>query len=180
MEIALFGGSFDPPHIGHLLAAAYVLATEPVDELWLLPVHEHPLGKKPAASFDHRVLLCEQAVRDLARAKVSRLEGELKGEGRTVDLLEHLHRTRPHDRWSLVLGTDLVAERPQWKRFDRIRELSRIITLDRSGFSNLALLPEASSTQVRALLASGSPEVSRVVPRAVLDAIRAAGTYGAK
>jgi len=57
-EIALFGGSFDPPHVGHLLAAAYVLATEPVDELWLVPVFEHPLGKKPAAPFEHRVELC--------------------------------------------------------------------------------------------------------------------------
>ncbi len=180
MEIALFGGSFDPPHIGHLLAAAYVLATEPVDELWLLPVHEHPLGKKPSASFDHRVLLCEQAVRDLARVKVSRLEEELEGEGRTVDLLEHLHRARPHDRWALVLGTDLVGERPQWKRFERIAELSRIVILDRSGFSEGALLPEVSSTQVRSLLASRSSEVSRLVPRAVLDAIRAAGTYGTK
>ena len=56
-EIALFGGSFDPPHVGHLLAAAYVLATEPVDELWLVPVFEHPLGKKPAAPFEHRVEL---------------------------------------------------------------------------------------------------------------------------
>lgn len=180
MEIALFGGSFDPPHIGHLLAAVYVLATEPVDELWLLPVHEHPLGKKPAASFDHRVFLCEQAVRDLARVRVSRLEGEIKGEGRTVDLLEHLHRTRPRDSFALVLGTDLVAERPQWKRFERIAELARIVTLDRNGFSKSAVLPEVSSTEVRALLPTGSAELNRLVPRAVLAAIRAAGTYGTK
>ncbi len=46
MEIALFGGSFDPPHVGHLLAAQYVLATEPVGELWLVPVFRHPLGKE--------------------------------------------------------------------------------------------------------------------------------------
>ena len=55
-EIALFGGSFDPPHVGHLLAAAYVLATEPVDELWFVPVLQHPLGKPLLASFEHRVL----------------------------------------------------------------------------------------------------------------------------
>src|SRR5258708_12302536 len=126
-EIALFGGSFDPPHIGHLLAAAYVLSTEPVDELWLLPVHEHPLGKKMAASFDHRVELCEKAARDLKRVRVSRAEEELGGEGRTVDLLEHLHAAHPQHRWALVLGADLAAERSQWKRFDRIDPLARLV-----------------------------------------------------
>ena len=180
MEIALFGGSFDPPHAGHLLAALYVLATEPVDELWLVPVFEHPLGKKPAAPFAHRALLCEEAVRDLARVRVSRIEGELQGEGRTVDLLEHLHEAYPGDRWTLVLGTDLVAERPQWKRFDRIAELARVVTLPRRGFDQTSLLPEISSTQVRALLQARSPEAARLVPRRVLEAIRAAGTYGTK
>ena len=180
MEIALFGGSFDPPHLGHVLAATYVVATEPIDELWLVPVFEHPLGKKPREPFEHRARLCEEAVRDLARARVSRLEGELIGEGRTVDLLECLHEAYPGDRWTLILGTDLTAERPQWKRFERIAELARIVTLPRRGFDAQSLLPEISSTQVRALLASGSPEAGRLVPRQVLEAIRAAGTYGTK
>ena len=180
-EVALFGGSFDPPHVGHLLAAAYVLATEPVDELWLVPVREHPLGKKLSAPFDHRVALCEAALRSVgldARARVSRVEEEVGGEGRTADLLEHLHRTRPGTRWALVIGADLLAERPQWKRFERIAELSRVVVLGRQGFPSdrTAVLPEVSSTQVRALLKSGG-DVSHLVPRAVRDLIRAAGTY---
>src|SRR5207249_1390676 len=75
MEIALFGGSFDPPHVGHLLAAAYVLATEPVDELWFVPVFGHPLGKRIHAPFEHRAAWIELAIADvgLARARVSRL-----------------------------------------------------------------------------------------------------------
>src|SRR5713226_643265 len=205
-EIALFGGSFDPPHVGHLLAAAWVLATEPVDELWFVPVHEHPLGKKMAAPFEHRVELCQLAIADLGlkRARVSRIEEDLGGEGRTVDLLEHLHQRRPGDRFALVLGTDLKLERAQWKRFERIQELARIIEVWRGGYPhavgtriaepplinpagtriaapplimspNVALL-EISSTQIRAALSTGA-DISRLVPRAVLDAIRAAGTY---
>ena len=182
MEIALFGGSFDPPHVGHLLAAAYVLATEPVDELWFVPVAGHPLGKPLQAPFEHRAELCELAIADLGlrRARVSRVEAELGGEGRTVDLLEHLHRAHPQHRWALVLGSDLAAQRAQWKRFERIEELARMIPIERAGFpvpgGAGALLPEVSSTQVRALLASGG-DASRLVPRAVLRAIRAAGTY---
>jgi nicotinate-nucleotide adenylyltransferase len=183
MEIALFGGSFDPPHVGHLLAAAYVLATEPVDELWFVPVFGHPLGKPLQAPFEHRAHLTELAIADLglSRARVARVEAELGGEGRTADLLEHLHRQYPDRKWALVLGSDLAAERPQWKRFDRIEQLARIIPLERAGFPVPGgagpLLPEVSSTQVRKLLASGG-DASHLVPRPVLRAILAAGTYG--
>jgi nicotinate-nucleotide adenylyltransferase len=186
-EIALFGGSFDPPHVGHLLAAAYVLATEPVDELWFVPVHAHPFGKPLIASFDHRLELCDALARELSRARASGVEQELGGEGRTVDLLEHLHKAHPGTRWALVLGTDLNAETSQWKSFDRISQLARIITVQRCGHpappgpgarspAAVPAIPEISSTQVRSLLRTKS-DVSHLVPRAVLQRIVAAGTY---
>ncbi len=177
-EIALFGGSFDPPHVGHLLAAAYVLATEPVDELWFVPVLQHPFAKPLAAPYDHRVLLCALVAAQLPRARVSRAEEE-SGQTRTVDLLEWLQRKHPQNRWALVLGSDLDAERAQWKRFDRIEQLARIIPVRRAGYGEQrdeVTLPAVSSTQVRALLQSGG-DASRLVPRAVLEAIRDAGTY---
>ena len=185
-EIALFGGSFDPPHVGHLLAGAYVLATEPVDELWLVPVFAHPFAKPLVGSYDHRVELCEKLAGELPRTRVSRAE-EDSGETRTVDLLEWLHRKHPAHRWALVLGTDLNAETSQWKRFARIQQLARIIKVQRGGHpeppeaaspaaqANI-IIPEISSTQVRTLLKQGA-DVSRLVPRAVLQAIRDAGTY---
>ncbi|MGZ6143088.1 MAG: nicotinate-nicotinamide nucleotide adenylyltransferase [Myxococcales bacterium] len=176
-EIALFGGSFDPPHVGHLLAAAYVLATEPVDELWLLPVLQHPFGKQFAASYDHRVALCGKLAQALPRTRVSRAEEE-SGHGRTVDLLEWLHAKHPGTAFALVLGTDLNAERPQWKNFPRIEQLARIVTVQRGGFAQGGgvVLPEVSSTEVRTRLKQGG-DVSHLVPREVLAAIRAAGTY---
>jgi len=175
-EIALFGGSFDPPHIGHLLAASYVLATEPIDELWLVPVERHPFAKPLVGSYDHRVELCERLAAQLPRTRVSRAEQE-SGQGRTVDLLEWLHRKHPQTRWALMLGTDLDAEKPQWKRFDRVEQLARIITVRRGGYGEGGVaIPEISSTQVRALLKSGG-DASQLVPRTVLEAIRDAGTY---
>src|SRR5205823_4631444 len=123
-EIALFGGSFDPPHVGHLLAASYVLATEPIDELWLVPVERHPFAKPLVGSYDHRVELCERLAAQLPRTHVSRAEEE-SGQVRTVDLLEWLQRKHPQTRWALVLGTDLDAATPQVKRFDRVEPLAR-------------------------------------------------------
>src|SRR4051812_50183695 len=97
MEIALFGGSFDPPHVGHLLAAAYVLATEPVGELWLVPVNEHPFGKRLAAPFEHRATLCEAMIEDagLRRGRGSRGEDEIGGGGGTGGLLPDFRRKEP-------------------------------------------------------------------------------------
>jgi nicotinate-nucleotide adenylyltransferase len=185
MEIALFGGSFDPPHAGHLLAAAYVLATEPCDELWLLPVYEHPFGKRFRASFEQRVELCEAALGavGMARARVSRLEETLAragGEGRTVELLEHLAAQRPADRFALVVGSDLLAETAQWKSFDRVRALARLVVLERGGYPTGALaptIPEISSTRVRELLAEGR-DASRFLARPALERILRWGCYG--
>jgi nicotinate-nucleotide adenylyltransferase len=175
-EIALFGGSFDPPHVGHLLAAAYVLATEPVDELWFVPVYQHPFAKPLIGSYEHRVALCERLASYLPRTKVSRAEQE-SGQVRTVDLLQWLRQKYPDTRWALVLGSDLEAEKPQWKQFERIEQLARMVTVRRAGYGQGGvILPEVSSTQVRALLKSGG-DVSHLVPRAVLQAIRDAGTY---
>src|SRR4051812_50183501 len=94
MEIALFGGSFDPPHVGHLLAAAYVLATEPVGELWLVPVNEHPFGKRLAAPFEHRAALCEAMIEDagLRRGRGSRGRGGGRGGGGARGLFAYLRR----------------------------------------------------------------------------------------
>jgi nicotinate-nucleotide adenylyltransferase len=183
-EVALFGGSFDPPHVGHLLAAAYVLASEPIDELWFVPVFAHPFQKPLQAPFEHRAELCEALAAQLRGARVSRAEQELGGEGRTVDLLEHLRAQHPQTRFALVLGSDLDKERATWKRWDRIQELARIIRVSRGSADARGSgenvpeprMPMVSSTAVRALLSSGG-DASRVVPRAVLALIRAAGTY---
>jgi nicotinate-nucleotide adenylyltransferase len=185
MEIALFGGSFDPPHVGHLLAAAYVLATEPVDELWLVPVYEHPFGKRFRASFEQRVELCEAAVGSigLQRVHVSRIEERLAqagGDGRTVDLLEHLHRERLADRFALVIGSDLLAETSQWKRFDRVQALARLVVLERGGHPTGAgapTIPEVSSTHVRSLLGAGGAGAERFLARPVLERIQRWGCY---
>jgi nicotinate-nucleotide adenylyltransferase len=177
-EVALFGGSFDPPHVGHLLAAAYVLATEPIDELWFVPVFAHPFQKPLQAPFEHRLALCEALASMLPRARVSRIEQELGGEGRTVDLLEHLVAAHPEQRFALMLGTDLDRERLTWKRWDRVQELARIIRVGRGSVEAAPepRMPMVSSTNVRALLRAGE-DVSRLVPRGVLALIRAAGTY---
>src|SRR5258706_10381140 len=99
-RIAIFGGSFNPPHVAHQLVALYVLETQPIDELWIVPTYAHPFGKD-LAPYDDRIAMCELAVAALGpRAKVSRAEQELVVRpgfvaSRTLDLIEYLRERDP-------------------------------------------------------------------------------------
>jgi nicotinate-nucleotide adenylyltransferase len=70
-RIALFGGSFNPPHVAHQLVALYVLETQPIDELWIVPVYTHALGKQ-LADYEHRVAMCELAAAPLGSRRRTR------------------------------------------------------------------------------------------------------------
>ena len=95
MQVALLGGSFNPPHVGHLMAAHYVRATQGVDEVWLMPTFLHPFGKV-TAPYEHRVRMCELLCQDTSGwMKTSRVESEVGKEGRTVDTLEFLQARHP-------------------------------------------------------------------------------------
>ena len=180
MDVALIGGSFNPPHIGHLLAAHFVWATEPVDAVWLVPADHHPFGKQ-LAPFEDRRRMCELLCADTSGwLQVSTVEHELGGEGRTVETLRHLSRAFPGNRWTLVLGSDILSEFPSWKEPDAIRSLARLLVLNRAGHPSAGAvgppMAHVSSSEVRAALASGR-DVTHLVPRGVLAYAKSAGLY---
>ena len=181
-EIALLGGSFNPPHIGHLMAAWYVLATEPVDEVWLLPSYRHPFGKA-LAPFEERVRMCELGAASLRGVQVCTAEAELAGDplvGKTARTLEHLRAKHPSHRFALVVGSDVLPETGSWYRWDLVQERARIVVVGREGHPAGAqgkpLLPAVSSTAIRERLTRGE-DVSRLVPRRVLEYVRERGLY---
>ena len=159
MDVALLGGSFNPPHLGHLLAAHVVRALEPVDQVWFVPAARHPFGK-PLIAVAHRMAMCELMCRDAAGwLGTSDIEASRGGDGYTVDTLRALHRRWPDRRWTLVVGSDIVAELPRWREVEEIRRLARIVILNRAGHPDPAALgpplAKVSSSEVRAALAAG-------------------------
>jgi nicotinate-nucleotide adenylyltransferase len=154
-EIALFGGSFNPPHMGHVFIAAHVLATEPIGQVWLLPCHEHAFGKG-LAPFDLRARMLEAVARPFGgRARVDLIERDLGGTSRTIDTVRELRRRHPGRRFAWVGGADLLEELPRWKEPEALARLVRFILLPRRGVSEPdggrpLLLPDISSTEVRA------------------------------
>jgi len=183
VNVAVFGGSFNPPHVAHVLACALVLAVEDVQRVLVVPTFRHPFAK-PLAPYDERLAMCALAFRDLPAVEVLPVERELGGESRTLRTLEHL--AGAHADWSLrlIVGADILNEAPRWFGFEAIAKLAPLIVLGRAGVeaagAGPALLPEVSSTRVRQSIAAGAwDEAGRLVPRAVLAHIRQRGLYAA-
>jgi nicotinate-nucleotide adenylyltransferase len=186
MKIAIFGGSFNPPHVAHVLACALVLAEEEVERVVVVPTFQHPFAKA-LASYEDRVAMCRDAFAGMPAVDVSRVEEELGGESRTLRTLEHLAASHPDWRMRLVVGADILAEAPRWFGFDAIVKIAPLLVLGRAGVGSAqdagggpALLPDVSSTKVRDAIGRGAwDEVGRLVPRAVLAHVRAKRLYGA-
>jgi len=181
VNVFLFGGSFNPPHIAHALAVTYVLATEEVDLVAVVPCYLHPFAKE-LAPFEDRFAMCELAMGWLPRTKVLRVEEELGGESRTLRTVEHLRKVHPDWRLRLVLGADILLEGPRWQGFDRVVQLAPPVILGRAGVvtpdAPRAILPEVSSTAIRNAVRDGrSGEVAALLPRGVLAYIEAHGIY---
>lgn len=179
--IALFGGAFDPPHIGHLLVSAYVIANEEVDQLWLMPAFRHAFEKE-MSPFPHRLEMCLLLARLFRKGvTATSVESELEGKGYTIDTLRHLQTRYPSHRFRLVIGTDILGETEAWKDFDEIERLAPPIVIARAGFPHPRAaekpeMPDVSSTEVRRRLRAGE-EIAHLVPRTVRAYIQAAGLY---
>jgi nicotinate-nucleotide adenylyltransferase len=183
-RVAVFGGSFNPPHVAHVLAVSYVLACFEVERVLVVPVFDHAFDKD-LAPFDRRFELARIAFAWLPGVEVSRIEERLPTPSYTLQTLERLAEEHPHWALRLVVGSDVLHERDKWRSFERIEELAPPLVLGRAGFPHPsappAVLPEVSSTHVRALLrASGNSatsELEALVPRRVLLHVRAHGLY---
>jgi nicotinate-nucleotide adenylyltransferase len=176
--LAIFGGSFNPPHVAHQLACLWVLETQPVDALLVVPTFRHPF-EKALAPFADRVEMCRLMAAPLGgRVEVSTIEAELGGESsRSLYMLEALAARRPGARLRLVIGADILAETPKWHRWADVAALAPPIVLGRAGFPGGELaLADVSSTEVRARLASGRP-IDGLVPTSVRTYLEAKGLY---
>lgn len=193
-RVALFGGSFNPPHVAHQLVALYVLETQPVDELWFLPVYEHVFGKH-LVSFDDRVAMCELASAPFGtRVGVSRAEEEWAQQpayagSRTFDVIQHILATRPGVQPRLVIGTDILAETAKWHRWADVVAAAPLIVVGRPGHAlpdgsaaTGLTMPSVSSTRIREVLhATTAPrcdaELRSLLPASVLEYIDSRKLY---
>lgn len=145
-HVALFGGSFNPPHEGHYEIARRVARRKSVDEVWILPVYRHAFGKK-TEPFASRLRKCRVLFAPLRpQVKVKDWEKKKGGVSFTLDLILFLKKKFPKHRFSWVMGSDDYAQRGEWKSFSEIEKLASVIVFPRGVGSPI---PNVSSTEIR-------------------------------
>lgn len=167
LAVGFYGGSFDPPHRGHLAVARWALERGEIDRLLVAPVYEHPLSKRPGAPFEHRVAMCEIAFEGVAGVEVSEIERELGGRSRTLRALEALRARLPGAQLRLVIGADVLAEAHRWHRWDDVVALAPPLVAGRRGREGGDSPPlfDVSSTELREALSRGQRPEALVDPR---------------
>jgi nicotinate-nucleotide adenylyltransferase len=131
MRIGVFGGTFDPVHVGHLAIAQAALDTAGLDRVVFVPARRSPLkDAAPVASEADRFAMLQAATQDEPRFVVSRAELDREGVSYTVDTLEAM---RGDGELFLILGSDALADLAKWRSPERIRSLARILVARRPG-----------------------------------------------
>jgi nicotinate-nucleotide adenylyltransferase len=197
-RIGIFGGTFSPPHVGHLACADAALSRLGLDRVLLMPVARPP--HKEATEDpgpEHRLAMCRLATAGDERVGVSELEIQRGGPSYTVDTLRALHEASPQDELTFVAGGDMAASLPGWREPEEVLRLARFAVAEREGTDRAEVeralaglegrdrlvffeMPrvEVSSSAIRRGIAAGRP-VRDLVPDAVARYIDEHGLYGA-
>jgi nicotinate-nucleotide adenylyltransferase len=187
MRIGIFGGTFDPPHVGHLIAAQEVYEQLGLDRLLLIPAAVPPHKRDETVSpGEVRLEMLRAAVAGDDRFEVSEVELERDGPSYTVDTLRALRTDHPDAELFLAMGADQLDAFDTWKAPDEIVGLATLVTFGRSGTEpesggrpvTRVEVPEIdiSSTLIRQRVARGAP-IRYLVAAGVESIIRASALY---
>ncbi|MDO8363066.1 MAG: nicotinate-nucleotide adenylyltransferase [Actinomycetota bacterium] len=183
MRIGLFGGTFDPPHVGHLVTAVNVRHALQLDVVVLMVANVpwQKVGSRPITAAQHRLAMVEAAVADVPGLEAGSDEIDLGGPSYTADTLALLARRFPDSALFTIMGDDAAARFETWDRYQEVAQRSTLVVVDRPGapvelpgdFRWLRVeVPrlEVSSTDLRARCRDGRP-LDYLVTEPVLGAI---------
>ena len=189
-HIGIFGGAFDPIHIGHLIIGQEIMLQCALDRVVFMPSGEPPL-KRSMASAEDRARMVSLAVRDYPEFELSRFELSRPGKSYTIDTLRHLRRDMGEDtEIFLIIGADNAVEMGDWFDPEGVLDLAHVLVAERPGFERARVDPvfkskmrfvetpllDISSTAIRERVRTKRP-ISFFVPDAVADYIRTQGLY---
>jgi nicotinate-nucleotide adenylyltransferase len=194
-RVGILGGTFNPPHIGHLLCAQEARHALLLERVWLMPANEPPHKDVDDPGAEHRVAMCELACEGEEGLEVSRLEVDRPGPSYTVDTLREIHAQAPSDELTFIVGGDMAATLPRWREPEAILGLATLAVAEREGVEREVLraglsrldgaekvtfidIPrvDVSSSMLRERVRDGRP-IGHLVPDAVARYITEQGLY---
>lgn len=184
MKICLFGGAFDPPHLGHLHVAQSMLDQHICDEVWFVPVKQHPFGKEIPENGRRENMLKLVITQGM---KIDRYELEHPGKSYSFGTLEALSKQYPEHQFSWVIGTDNLTEFHKWYKFEELLQKYTVYVYPRHGYPFEPWYPgmqkieqveevRISSTEVREKVRNTQP-IADLVDPAVEQYIRDNNLY---
>lgn len=135
MRVGLLGGTFDPPHLGHLHLARIVLDRDYVDEVMLIPAYRNPLkGRKELATPKQRWEMCQIAIENEPGLSVSDIELTRGGPSYMVETVEELMKVRAKDKYFVIIGADTVRTLDKWYRAPDLANMVKFLAFDRDRY----------------------------------------------
>ena len=196
-RVGLLGGTFNPPHNGHLLCAQSAAIAFSLDEVRLIPARVPPHKEIPEdPGVEARVEMCRLAVAADPLLSVSRAEADRPGPSFTVDTLRALDDAEPEHDLTFIVGADMARSLPSWREPEAVLALASLAVAEREGVSREEILAsldglpgvpdrigffdmprfDVSSTMIRNRAGAGVP-IRHLVPDAVADHVQATGLY---
>ncbi|MGA8297232.1 MAG: nicotinate-nucleotide adenylyltransferase [Acidimicrobiales bacterium] len=194
-RIGIFGGTFDPIHVGHLVAAVNARDALKLDRVLFVVANEpwQKIGERAVTPARDRLAVVEAALGDVEGLEASRVEIDRGGPSYTADTVAQLRDMHPEARLFLIIGADVVPGLETWERLDEIRKETTIVVVNRPGSAGIDAgsggpladwdtvtieIPEIelSSTDLRERAADGRP-LDYLIPEAAVRVIRARHLY---
>lgn len=189
-RLGIFGGTFDPPHVGHLAAAVNARHEARLDRVLMVVANEpwQKTGLRQVTPAPDRLAMVEAAVEGVEGLEASDIEIRRGGPSYTADTLAQLHDEDPSRELFLILGSDAAEGIPTWEDSEVIKKLSTIVLVERPGaeggrppagyrYEKVAVpLFDVSSTDIRARVLDGRP-LDYILPRPVIECIHERGLY---
>ncbi|QJD83697.1 nicotinate-nucleotide adenylyltransferase [Cohnella herbarum] len=130
-KIGLLGGTFDPVHNGHLLAAQAALESANLEEVWFIPTNTPPHKPQPGADSGMRRRMLEEAIAGNRNFKLNEIELQREGTSYTIETVTALQQQHRNLMFYWIVGSDMVKDLPNWRQIDELAERLTFIGLER-------------------------------------------------
>jgi len=179
-RIGIFGGTFDPPHIGHLIIAEEVRFALDLEQIWFIPTNIPPHKQNASSTSLQRLAMLEIAIKSNDNFRINPIEIEKNNVSYTIETITTLQKIHPDTTFYFIIGADMVEYLPNWKQVDVLVEMVKFVGVKRANFTLSTPYPiielntpliDISSTEIKKRIKNQEP-IMYFLPNGVFTYIK--------